>query len=137
MNTQVRWGLLLAIFAGYALGQTTTINLATQGRNFDFSSAPYTRPASVGTALPATCTVGQMFFNISAPAGQNLYGCSSINAWTVVGNSNLPTASGSQSGILSASDCRCSRCPWLQYVPCRRPSRRHCATGPSRCVRLL
>src|SRR5450755_548418 len=104
MNTQVRWGLLLAIFAGYALGQTTTINLATQGRNFDFSSAPYTRPASVGTALPATCTVGQMFFNISAPAGQNLYGCSSINAWTVVGNSNLPTASGSQSGILSASD---------------------------------
>ncbi|MBV8569590.1 MAG: choice-of-anchor D domain-containing protein, partial [Acidobacteriaceae bacterium] len=67
---------------------STAINLGTQGKNADFSNFSFTRPVSVGTSLPATCQVGQLFFNQSAPAGANLYGCTSANTWTVIGGSN-------------------------------------------------
>ncbi len=60
----------------------TTINLGTQGRNADFSTLPVTRPVTVGTALPAACLIGQLFFISSAVPGQNLYACTSVNSWT-------------------------------------------------------
>ncbi len=45
-----------------------------------------------GTTLPATCTVGQVFFKTDATAGQNFYGCSSTDTWTVQGPvTTLPT----------------------------------------------
>lgn len=37
---------------------------------------------SVGTTLPATCTVASVFFKSDATAGQNLYGCTATNTWT-------------------------------------------------------
>jgi hypothetical protein len=37
----------------------------------------------VGTALPTTCQVGQLFFKSDAAAGANLYGCSATNVWSV------------------------------------------------------
>ena len=74
------------IWAGAACGQTsnTTINLATQAKNVDFASFPFTRPVTVGTTLPATCQVGQLFFNSTATAGANLYGCTASNSWTTL-----------------------------------------------------
>jgi hypothetical protein len=92
---KIRWMLVLVLLGSPAFGQTTTINIGTQGRNFDFSNAPFTRPATVGTTLPATCTLGQFFFNSAAAAGQNLYACTAANVWTTVGN-------GPQSGPLTA-----------------------------------
>lgn len=78
------------------VGQTnTTVNLGTQARNPDFSSMPVTKPVSVGTSLPSTCVVGQLFFNSSAAAGTNLYECSSANTWTSIGggsNLSLPVS---------------------------------------------
>jgi hypothetical protein len=41
----------------------------------------------IGTALPASCYVGQTFFLTTAGAGTNWYGCTSSNTWT-----NLSTA---------------------------------------------
>ncbi len=61
------------------------INLGTQGRNVDFSNAPSTRPVKTGTALPGTCATGDLFFNTSAPAGQNLFGCAAPNTWALAG----------------------------------------------------
>ncbi len=85
------------------LGQNPTIiNLATQGRNADFSNLPVTRPVTVGTTLPATCVVGQMFFNSAAAAGQNLYACTSVNNWTQLtggGNGANPQVSLNNSSI--------------------------------------
>src|SRR5579875_1006604 len=82
----LRCGLsLMAICAAY--GQTL-INLGTQGRNVDFSNAPSTRPEKTGTALPATCNPGELFFNTAAPAGQNLYGCSAANTWGLLGGAS-------------------------------------------------
>lgn len=88
--------LFLSVLAIQAFGQTTTptaLNLQTQGRNPDFSGFTFTRPVSVGTSLPSTCQVGQLFFNSSATAGANLYACTASNTWT------LETGGGSGSSV--------------------------------------
>jgi len=36
-----------------------------------------------GTTLPATCTVGDQFFKTNVTAGNNLYGCTATNTWTL------------------------------------------------------
>ena len=80
---------LLALMAIYAASGQTLVNLATQAKNIDFSNAPTTKPVKTGAALPATCSVGELFFNTSASAGQNLYGCGTPNTWTaLIGPSN-------------------------------------------------
>lgn len=37
----------------------------------------------IGSALPATCTIGQTFFLTGTTPGQNWYGCTSTNVWTL------------------------------------------------------
>lgn len=61
----------------------TQINLATQGRNVDFTNAPYTKPVKTGTSLPSSCAAGELFLNTSATAGQNLFACLS-GSWTAM-----------------------------------------------------
>jgi hypothetical protein len=46
----------------------------------------------MGTGLPASCTVGEAFFNAAAPAGQNLYGCTGSNVWSPLSGAGLPSA---------------------------------------------
>src|ERR1039458_7095441 len=77
--------MLLVVSWGLTLAAQTQIDLRTQARNIDFSAATSTRPMKTGTALPATCAVGNMFFKTDAPAGANLYGCSTANTWMVQG----------------------------------------------------
>jgi hypothetical protein len=81
----LRSALLAAAAMGIAYGQTL-INLGSQGRNIDFTGASFTRPVKTGTSLPATCSSGDLFFNTSAPAGQNLYGCPAPNTWAPLGS---------------------------------------------------
>src|SRR5580698_5638611 len=71
--------------APFAVGQTL-INLAAQSKNEDFSAAVATKPAKVGTTLPATCSVGEVFFKTNAPPGQNLFGCTATNIWSDLGS---------------------------------------------------
>jgi hypothetical protein len=85
-----RFGLAAALTIGSLFAQLsspppTTINLGSQGRNPNFSSYPVTLPVTVGTSLPATCILGQLFFNTAAAPGANLYGCIATNAWTLEG----------------------------------------------------
>ena len=80
----------------------TMIDLRTQSKNVDFSSAISTRPFKSGTALPATCAVGEMFYKTDAPSGANLYGCISANAWAPQGQgSSIPSVSGKSGDVLS------------------------------------
>src|SRR5437016_5245125 len=84
---------LLTLVTGEAFGQTvTSLNLATQGRNADFSGFSFTRTISVGSALPATCALGQLFFNTAASPGANVFGCNQVNVWTVIGGYTLQAA---------------------------------------------
>ena len=68
----------------------TALDLRTQTKNVDFTQAVTTKPNKSGAALPATCGVGETFFLTGAPAGQNLYGCTSANAWSPLGANVLP-----------------------------------------------
>jgi len=70
----------------------TQIDLRTQAKSIDFTAANSTKPFKAGTALPATCAVGEMFFNTGAPAGANLYACTAANTWSAQGG-------------ISSSDC--------------------------------
>lgn len=48
----------------------------------DFSSAVSTKSVKSGTTLPATCAVGELFFETDAVAGQNLWLATATNVWT-------------------------------------------------------
>jgi hypothetical protein len=74
------------------VGQTT-LDLRTQAKNVDFTQAATTKPNKSGTALPATCGVGETFFLTTAAAGQNLYGCTTVNTWSPIGANTLPANS--------------------------------------------
>jgi hypothetical protein len=74
----------MAVACAAAWGQTT-VDLRTQTRNVDFSSSPSTKPFKTGAALPASCSPGEAFFKTDAPSGQNLYGCTAANQWTLEG----------------------------------------------------
>lgn len=38
------------------------------------------------TTLPATCIIGETYFDTDATVGQNIYGCTATNTWTVEGD---------------------------------------------------
>lgn len=63
-------------------GQNSVSSLNSTGVT-DFSGSTSTKPAKTGASLPVTCSVGEQFYLTSAPAGQNLYGCTSLNTWTL------------------------------------------------------
>jgi hypothetical protein len=60
------------------------VDLRTQSKSIDFSAANTTKPFKAGAALPATCSVGEAFFQTNAAAGLNLYGCTAVNSWTLL-----------------------------------------------------
>lgn len=101
----IRIGMvLIGLFINQAFAQTTnaptTLNLQTQGRNPDFSAFPFTRPISVGSTLPSTCQLGQLYFNSAAAAGSNLYACTASNTWTL---ESVPASAPSAPGVTMAS----------------------------------
>ena len=96
----IRWALLSATFLACAAAQTQ-LDLRTQGKDVDFSGAASTKPFTVGGTLPATCVVGQAFFNSAAAAGANWYACTSTNTWTL--QSGAPTLGGDVTGPTGAN----------------------------------
>src|ERR1035437_2108745 len=81
--------LFTVVLIGAAAAAQTQIDLRTQARNVDLTAAASTKPLKTGTALPATCVVGDMFFKTDAPAGSNVYGCTAANTWAVQGNDTV------------------------------------------------
>ena len=83
--------------AGLVYGQITQLDLHFQTKDVDFSTANATKPFKSGTTLPSVCSVGEMYFKQDAAAGANLYGCTSVNAWTLE-----QTSSGSGGATMAA-----------------------------------
>jgi hypothetical protein len=75
--------LWIPFCAGLLNGQITQLDLHFQSRDVDFSTAAATKPFKSGTSFPSSCAVGEMFFKTDTAAGANLYGCTSLNAWTL------------------------------------------------------
>jgi len=96
---------LLWLISSAVHGQNL-VDIRTQTKNVDFSGAASTIPAKSGTALPATCNPGELFFKTNSSPGQNLYGCAPANTWTQLsGSSNgtVSTASSGQFGFYAGS----------------------------------
>jgi hypothetical protein len=92
----------------------TQVDLRTQGKNVDFSGVP-TKPFQTGTVLPTTCSVGATFFKADAAAGQNFYGCTATNVWTVEA-SGAGTAAGSAANYSAAFTSQTSIViPWTAH----------------------
>lgn len=89
-----------------SLAQVSKVDLGNQGRNFNFSNASSTRPVKTGTALPATCGVGDLFYRTDAIPGANLYGCTATNTWTLQssqgGGGGISTVGSSDGSVLPA-----------------------------------
>jgi hypothetical protein len=79
----------------------TQIDLSRQSKGVDFSAAPSTKPMKAGQTLPATCTVGELFFRLNAPAGLNLYACTTVNTWTLEVGSVLPGVTNNPGKVLA------------------------------------
>jgi len=52
--------------------------------NWDASGAATTKPLKAGTAIPAACGLGEMFFKTDATAGANVFLCTGTNTWTQI-----------------------------------------------------
>jgi hypothetical protein len=76
---KITWLVLLAV----AAAAQTQVDLRSQSKSVDFSGANPTKPMAAGTVLPSACSTGQMFFVTTAPAGQNVYGCTTTNIWSL------------------------------------------------------
>src|SRR6266567_2685242 len=74
---------LLAMVVPLGALAQTQVDLQRQSKSIDLRAASYTRPIKTGPALPATCSVGEMFFNTSAGAGVNVFGCVGVNTWAL------------------------------------------------------
>jgi hypothetical protein len=73
---------MLAVGVGAVYGQTQ-VDLKTQSKTVDFTQAPETRPIKTGIALPALCSVGDLYFLTIAVPGANVYGCVAVNTWSL------------------------------------------------------
>lgn len=101
----------IACLSSLAIGQTS-IDLRTQTRDVDFSSAISTKPSKAGTTIPAICSPSETFFKLDAAAGQNLYLCTALNTWTLLSGGgsgsgtgvSLPFSSTASTSLLSITN---------------------------------
>jgi hypothetical protein len=98
LRTAVRCVCVAAV--GFVARGQTQIDLRTQGRNIDFSTAASTRSSKTGTALPVACSIGETFLKTDAPAGKNFYVCTASGVWTVQGV-DVPSPTGKVGQVLS------------------------------------
>jgi hypothetical protein len=97
----------LGILAG-GLAAQTQVDLRTQARNIDFTGAGSTKPIKSGSALPGTCSLGELFFNTAATAGANVFACTASNTWSVEGG--LPLAVCTVSAASGTAQFGADRC---------------------------
>lgn len=76
-------GIFIGLLAVAAYGQTVINGSRSILGYWDAGSATWTKPLKAGTTAPATCAVGEMFYDTDATAGQNIYGCTATNTWTL------------------------------------------------------
>ncbi len=81
----------------------TLVDLRTQSKSVDFTAASTTKPLKTGSVLPASCGVGEGFFDTNTPAGSNLYLCTSQNSWTLQSGTPGPSGPTGPLGLTGAT----------------------------------
>src|ERR1700693_680352 len=98
-----RQAVLASVLLASAASGQTLVDLKNQSKSVDFSGAITTKPFKAGTILPATCGVGEAFYQTNAPAGANLYTCTALNAWTLQIGLAGPTGPAGATGTAGAA----------------------------------
>ncbi len=81
----------MALASARPAAAQTQVDLRTQSKSVDFSSAVETKPVKLTATLPAACAVGDFVFVTTAPIGSNLYGCVAANTWALQGGASSLT----------------------------------------------
>lgn len=75
----------LCALAGVGILAQTVVDLKTQAKNVDFSSAAATKPNRVLTGdLPASCSPGETVLLLGSGGVTELYGCASPGTWKML-----------------------------------------------------
>ena len=107
--------LSVAIGISAVAWSQTQLDLHNQAKKIDFSNVSDTHPVQVGTVLPVSCTAGALFFKSNAPAGANLFGCTSANVWSILaGDGSGGVSNASQ--LAAALDCRAASANGIIYT---------------------
>jgi len=92
--------LCVLLMCGVSALSQTQLNLGTQAKNVNFGSISITKPVTIVTTISGvTCTVGQIAFVSTASPGQNLYGCTSTNVWSLLGGTGSGSGTVTSVGI--------------------------------------
>lgn len=88
-NAPVGVGTVTSVTANSAselsIANTTTTPVISVADAFDISGKTSTMPIKKGTSLPATCSVGMLYFKTDATNTNVLYACTATNTWTAQG----------------------------------------------------
>ena len=80
---QIVYFIILAVLLG-GLNPVFADTVIYQGGNVKVIG-PDGKASSVGPDLPSTCNIGDRHFDTDATAGENQYGCTSLDTWTLQG----------------------------------------------------
>jgi hypothetical protein len=100
-------GAAVAATAGTDFSAPGTTETTSGGRTFtgaiDASGASSTKPMKSGIVAPATCALGETFFDTDATAGSNVMLCTAVNTWTAISGGGTPGGTSGQIQINSSS----------------------------------
>lgn len=68
-----------------------------------------------GTSLPGSCSIGDMFFKTNETAGKNLYGCTAVNTWTLLGD-GVGTPESIPTGTIAFFNLASCPSNWSEYT---------------------
>ena len=97
---RIHRSVLVAACAGALWGQTQ-VDLRTQSKSIDFTGANATKPFKSGTLFPVVCSTGEIFYKADAPAGSNVYACTTTNTWTLEQGGGYPAPGGNSGKVLT------------------------------------
>lgn len=96
-------GILLIAVGSLGLDAQTLLDLKHQTKNVDFSEASFTLPVKTGVSPPATCQIGEMFFETDVVPGTNILLCTSTNVWSAPAGSGWQSMLAGPSGALEVT----------------------------------
>lgn len=100
--------LITPLIAAALASAQTQVDLQHQARGIDFTASSYTKPIRMGSALPASCGVGEAYLLTSAAAGANVYICLQANQWTAQSQSPSGGTVGGASSLVLANAVNCT-----------------------------
>lgn|GEM_PF-2446182 len=90
--------LTACLMCGPAISQTK-VSIESQAKSFGFLSPPFAKPLRSGASLPAACVVGELFFLLTAPAGNSIQVCHQENAWAPQGSAGQANVTVQNEGV--------------------------------------